>query len=263
MRKADDLRHASIFIPPKGGALPANPTALLLHGLTGTPDELSDLGEELAREGYRVIIPCLPGHGTSVRELRSTTLDQYLDFTRALGKYLSNRGSVVVGSSFGSLLGLWIALESPQRPRAVVLISPPFRLRSAVRERVLSMLARMPERSINRLGYARKKKRAVPIPRPAYPVHSVGSAARLVRLRQMVMSRLSEIVMPVLIVQDPFDHHVHPDGAEQVVERFSSEEVDTVWFPHGQHELTVGPEADRVTIAVREFLRRARSQNAA
>ena len=78
------------------------------------------------------------------------------------------------------------------------------------------------------------------------------------QLRKLVVSRLKNLKMPILILQDPFDHHVHPDGTERIVEAFGSEEVDTIWFPRGEHELTLGPNEKEVSVAVREFLRRAR-----
>src|SRR4029077_21197105 len=48
-------------------------SCLLLHGLTGTPYEMRDLGEALAAAGVSVSCPLLPGHGTDVRDLARTT----------------------------------------------------------------------------------------------------------------------------------------------------------------------------------------------
>ena len=252
------LVPASIFIRPIQGALPTNPTAVLFHGLTGMPDELEDLGERLAREGYRVLIPCLPGHGTTVEELRSVPLSAYLDAVRVMFPYLGNRGSVVGGISFGSFLALWAAQELERKPLGVIAISPPFRLRSKSRERALAILSKLPDSALNKLGFAKKRKKSWPKPRKAYALHSVGAAVRLTQLRKQVVARLRALKMPILILQDPFDHHVHPDGTEKIVEAFGSEEVDTIWFPHGEHELTLGPKEREVSRAVREFLRRAR-----
>ena len=252
------LIPVSFFIPPEHGALPTNPVAVLFHGLTGMPQELEDLGRALAREGYRVLIPCLPGHGSSVEALRQVTLAEFLESARALFPYLSSRGSVVGGISFGSLLALWSAQELERKPAAVIAISPPFRLRSKSRERALAFFARLPESTLSMLGYAKKRKRLWAKERLAYPLHSIGAAVRLTLLRKTVVSRLSKVTMPVLILQDPFDHHVHPDGTDRIVEKFGSAEVDTVWIPNGEHELTIGPKEREVTVAVRTFLRRVR-----
>lgn len=257
------LLRASVVIPPRGGVLPGNPLAVLLHGMTGTPEELRAVGEMLAEEGYRVVIPCLPGHGTSVADLKVTPLHAFLELAAELGPFLSHRGSIVVGSSFGALLGLWTALQAQHKPKAMVLISPPFRFRARHREIVLPLLAKLPEAVLDTLGYSKKAVRTVVINRPAYPIHSVAAAARLMRLRKMIVPRLSELSMPLLLAQDPFDHHLDPEGTDHIVEMFGSEHVDTLWLPHGQHELACGPEALALLHGVREFLRYVRAKYAA
>ncbi|NBO19954.1 MAG: alpha/beta fold hydrolase [Proteobacteria bacterium] len=259
---SDLLLRASLVLPPRGGVLPGNPAAVLLHGMTGTPQELQLVGEMLAEEGYRVIIPCLPGHATSVQELKVTPLEAFLELMREISPYLKHRGSIVVGSSFGALLALWLALEARHAPRATVLISPPFRFRARHREVILPLLAMLPEAALDTLGYSKKAVRAVAIARPAYPIHSVAAAARLMRLRGMVKPRLKELSMPILLAQDPFDHHLDPAGTDRIIEVFGSEQVDTLWLPHGQHELASGPEAQALLQGVREFLRQVRKTHA-
>ncbi len=43
---------------------------LLLHGYTGSASEMRPLGEYLHKQGYTVLCPLLPGHGTTVEELK-------------------------------------------------------------------------------------------------------------------------------------------------------------------------------------------------
>src|SRR5262249_53931839 len=50
---------------------------LLLHGFTGTPSEMLPIGEALAKRGYAVSAPLLPGHGTRVEDLARTTWEQW------------------------------------------------------------------------------------------------------------------------------------------------------------------------------------------
>lgn len=42
------------------------------HGFTGSPHGVRAWAESLAREGYAVRMPLLPGHGTSWQELART-----------------------------------------------------------------------------------------------------------------------------------------------------------------------------------------------
>ena len=45
---------------------------LLIHGFTGTPQNIRPLGDFLARRGLSVLAPRLAGHGTSVDEFETT-----------------------------------------------------------------------------------------------------------------------------------------------------------------------------------------------
>src|SRR2546430_7371293 len=45
---------------------------LLVHGFTGTPEEMRPLGEALAARGFPVYAVRLAGHGTDVAELART-----------------------------------------------------------------------------------------------------------------------------------------------------------------------------------------------
>ena len=51
---------------------------LLLHGYTGTTSEMRPLGEYLHGLGYTVLCPRLPGHGTSVEDLKETVASQWV-----------------------------------------------------------------------------------------------------------------------------------------------------------------------------------------
>ena len=58
---------------------------LVQHGFTGSPYAMRPWGEHLAAHGFRVVVPRLPGHGTSWRELNVTGWqDWYACAERAL-----------------------------------------------------------------------------------------------------------------------------------------------------------------------------------
>jgi len=84
---------------------------LMLHGFTGTPCELYQLGEKLNKSGFTVSIPRLPGHGTNAKDFLQTGWRDWL--RRAFDSYieLKYRCKIVniVGLSMGALLGIIIA----------------------------------------------------------------------------------------------------------------------------------------------------------
>ena len=57
--------------------------ALVLHGFTGTPQSMRGLAEAFAAAGYAVELPLLPGHGTSVDDMATTT---FADWSEAVAR---------------------------------------------------------------------------------------------------------------------------------------------------------------------------------
>ena len=54
-----------------------NKGVLLIHGFTGSPSELRELGEELHRKGYTVEGLLLAGHGTDPHDLLDVKAEQW------------------------------------------------------------------------------------------------------------------------------------------------------------------------------------------
>ena len=50
---------------------------LVLHGFTGNPSSVRSIAERAAAAGYTVELPRLPGHGTSVEDMMTTTWDDW------------------------------------------------------------------------------------------------------------------------------------------------------------------------------------------
>jgi carboxylesterase len=85
--------------------------ALVLHGFTGSPQSMRSLAEAFARGGYAVELPRLPGHGTSVADMATTT---FADWSAAAGRAYDELAArcdrvVVAGLSMGATLAAWIA----------------------------------------------------------------------------------------------------------------------------------------------------------
>ena len=88
---------------------------LVLHGFTGNPSSMRSLSEALAREGWAVELPRLPGHGTTVEDMMTT---RWSDWTgAALDAYdalaASHPRVAVVGLSMGGGLAAYVATQRP------------------------------------------------------------------------------------------------------------------------------------------------------
>ncbi len=84
---------------------------LVLHGFTGNPASMRPLAELLAKAGYSVELPRLPGHGTSVEEMLTTT---WADWSLAAEEAFDSLDKhcdrvAVVGLSMGGGLAAHVA----------------------------------------------------------------------------------------------------------------------------------------------------------
>lgn len=101
---------------PEGG-----PAVLLLHGAGGSHLSWGDIAAGIAAEGFRVLVPDLPGHGASDGPALTSipALAGWLDaFLAATGV----ERAAVAGHSMGALAALELAARHPQRVRRLALL---------------------------------------------------------------------------------------------------------------------------------------------
>lgn len=102
--------------------LPGNRTGvLLIHGLTGTPNEMRIVGRGLNRAGFTVYAMQLAGHCGDEADLNQTSWqDWYKSVEEAALKLQEQVDHVfVAGLSMGALLSLKLAAEHPEFVKGV------------------------------------------------------------------------------------------------------------------------------------------------
>jgi carboxylesterase len=237
-------------------------SVLLFHGMTGTPAELEPLSEKLRKRGFRVVTPELPGHLGGIEELKQTHASTFLSFVEEAFEREASRARepiIVGGLSFGALLALYLCAFYPSQISSAVLMSLPLRFRSKLREAVLNMLSAAPEALLDKLPCVEKTRRPagyLAIPHVCFSKHSIGAAARLVKIRKITEKYLHRVRARVLVLQDPGDHHVSPRGVRFLQSRLAQTELRVKWIKNGQHELTLGHSSKEVCDAVVAFLNR-------
>jgi carboxylesterase len=97
--------------------------ALVLHGFTGSPQSMRGLANAFAAAGYAVELPRLPGHGTSVEDMATTTFaDWSAEVERAYDDLAARCERVVVaGLSMGGTLAAWLAARHSEIAGLVVI----------------------------------------------------------------------------------------------------------------------------------------------
>lgn len=95
---------------------------LLIHGLTGAPDEMKFLAKRLNRQGFDVMVPQLAGHGADMEALlRSTWRDWLRSVIAAYDAYRPEIDEIfVAGICVGGALSLELAALRPDISAAAV-----------------------------------------------------------------------------------------------------------------------------------------------
>lgn len=102
---------------------------LLIHGLTGTPNEMRILARGLNNAGFTVYAVQLAGHCGTLNDLLESTWQEWLASVRAgADKLMVKVKKLIVGGlSMGAVLALALATERPQQIAGVMALSSTFR----------------------------------------------------------------------------------------------------------------------------------------
>ncbi|WP_235579150.1 carboxylesterase [Pseudorhodoferax sp. Leaf274] len=104
---------------------------LLIHGLTGTPNEMRLLAKGLNRAGFTVLAVQLAGHCGSVDDLLDSSWQDWLASARRgadkLCRLTGAQRIVVGGLSMGAVLALALAQNRPQQVAGAIALSTTFR----------------------------------------------------------------------------------------------------------------------------------------
>lgn len=102
---------------------------LLVHGISGSPHELSPVGAALQDAGYRTHLITLPGHGDNpTRLIHETSALEILDHVAAEYEAFSREVDEVymVGHSLGGICTLLTAAIRPPKLRGIVVFAAPY-----------------------------------------------------------------------------------------------------------------------------------------
>jgi len=214
---------------------PGGPNGVLvLHGFTGTPDSMRQLAGRFAAAGYSVELPLLPGHGTSVDDMLTTSWDDYSVAVEAAYADLAARcGQVIVaGLSMGGTLAIWLAAGHPEIA-GLVLVNPAILPQPELAEILVPMLE-AGETTFDPIGGDIAKEGEIELGydrTPLAPLASLGIAI------DELQPRLASIEVPVLLCNSPQDHVVPPASSDHVAARVSGP-VERVGLDRSYHVAT-------------------------
>ncbi len=242
----------------------AGVSALLIHGLTGTPYEMRYLGDQLAARGVRVRGVKLAGHAGAPEELGATGYDNWYESVVNRLEELRQFGepNVVVGLSMGAVLAARLTADQRESVAGLTMLAPSFFLPTSVTAilRGVRMLGSVADRLyLHNPGESDIHDAAARSVHPDCKLMPLSAPLRLLDLSAVVKPMLARITQPALVMHSRRDHTCPMrKNVDYVMKHLGSSEKRAVVLDESYHVITVDSEKERVASEVAEFVERFR-----
>lgn len=249
------IKGISPFEYKRGGT-----AALLIHGYTGTSREMLSLARYLSEHNISSYGILLPGHGSTPRELKKTTKeDWYKAAEDALIKMKKEYKTVyITGFSIGSAIA--IKLAANYQVDGIALLSPAVYLKKKEGE-MLSVESQI--KLLNLFffySYLKKphppdvKDPSVDENNPFYEFYPVNTLKHLIDTMKEARELLPKITCPILIIQSKGDIDLSEEGPEYIYKNAASNNKKIVWLERSGHIITLDYDRDKVNEEVYRFI---------
>jgi carboxylesterase len=254
-------------------------TVILVHGLTGTPNEMRHLAYSLNKVGYNVICPRLANHGEPLHVLKHTTWeDLYASVREIFLKALATSDKVyVAGLSMSALLVLLLAEEFGERLAGGICLAPTLFFDGwnvPWYHRLMPIASYTPLKYIMfykespPYGIKNKTMRAMvhrfysratlgnieSISKFGYAFFPVSLFYQLHRLARKVTPLLGRINAPMLLIHPLEDDTASVRNSQLIYDRISSRTKKLVILRDSYHVITADQEREKLGEAMKEFL---------
>lgn len=225
---------------------------LLIHGYTGSPQGLRPWGEFLAKEGFTVMGPRLPGHGTDLQDLARSGWQDWVGEVEMSLRGLRERceNIFVAGLSFGGALGLYLAQTQPDVVKGIITVNASV-YTDDPRAKLAPLLGKLPL-FLKGLGNDVADPSQTEL---CYPKISTKATVHVLQLMAKVHADLSAVTAPALLFVSPQDHVVPPPNTKRIYERISSAEKEIVELPRSYHVATLDYDREIIFERSASFIR--------
>jgi len=260
---------------------------MLIHGLTGTPNEMKYVANYLNKKGYTVACPRLANHGESMQVLKRTSWqDLYASVREALlsGELSEFKGPVFVsGLSMGALLALLLAEEFKGRVKGVVCLAPtlfydgwntplsslffpfaytPLRHIAYFKESPpYGIKNEIIQRRIHKYYSSARLEDLDGAEQYGYPYFPITLLHQLQLLVKHLTKKLPDMDFPVQLIQAKDDDVASVKNSKFIYDRIRSEIKEIVLLYNSYHVITADQERETVAERMTDFFDRLRKLN--
>jgi len=230
---------------------------LLLHGFGDTPQTLSLLARRLARSGFGVKAPLLPGHGRNTDAFRQSRADDWIAAARESLREMVGRYPTVsvVGLSMGGALAVIVAAESTSVTSLALVapylgMPPKLRFASALHWLWGPFAGEVNSRSPRSIHDPIEREKNL-----AYGTVTAGALFELSRVVRKGRKALPRVKAPTLIIMSTGDPRVALTVGERAIKELGASDKKLVVTEGGGHIITVDYGRERVFTEIEAWLR--------
>lgn len=230
---------------------------ILIHGYTGSPREMAELGRALFDKfNYSIIIPRLPGHGTNALDFQTSNKKDWL--RKIYDLILNNQNDYqnihLIGLSMGALISLLASLHF--KIKSILLISPALYAKN--KKIIFTHLLKYIKPILSN-DYEIDEKVENPDLIDLLKNYSCQEYAKqlseLHKLMILTRKNLKKITTKVKIIHSKQDEVVPVKAAKTIYNKISSNDKEIKIFEKSPHVINYGPEKDKLLNEVSKFLK--------
>ena len=224
---------------------------LLIHGLTGTAEEMRYLGDRLNRQmGFSVLGVLLAGHGTDEADFQARGWPDWLgSVEQGLFNLAETCSSVfLVGFSMGGLIAMRLALRHGGKVRALALLATPLFV-NRHKARLAGILYGLP----GFRAWIRLRSRGNGWPSPPLRNDLPPPYASFAQLKWILRREGAFLTHPTLILHSRQDASVPWENALALHRLIASPKKKRILFIRSRHVLPMDLDRDRVADEIGDF----------
>ncbi len=236
---------------------------VLQHGFIGSNLDMLYIGDILAKGGYRVLIPLLPGHGMDAKALMDFTHLDWIEKNKEAIDYLKaekkGRSIILVGHSLGGTLSLINASERDDIA-GIVTISTPTRF--PIIKHLLGLLASVVIKKINMKydDFYFEDERLFENPYTKFLMKNYGKISYYIigevfKAIDKSYKILGDVSIPSLIIVSPKDNAIPKRSAFDLYKKIGSDTKEVKYYDNSYHMLIADASKEEVAEKVLNFVK--------
>ncbi len=256
----EDIKPRKIGIPFSFENDNSDTCIITLHGFSSAPKEVLDISKFFHKEGFNVYAPRLRGHGTSPKDLKDTTWqDWYLSVCRAIAiTTLKYKRIYIIGFSTGGLLALLSTKKCYKEIKGIICINAALHLNDIRIKTLLPALSFWNDivDAFNAKDYGKEylSNDDSENPEVNYNKHYVDSIELLNLLMKKTQKSIPKIETPTFIIQAKNDPVVNPSSAYEIYEKIKSEKKELLMLDLDNHIIIKGEKTQELFNAINSFI---------